>query len=60
MLFTSDHLKMITELLDNDSGKMNRWEIGFIESSDAQMEKGCALTGPQIKQLKKIWDKVFN
>ena len=50
---------MVLELLDDDSGKMNKWKIGFTESLDRQLEKGDSLTGPQIKQLKKLWEKVF-
>ncbi len=60
MLFPNEQKKMLTELLADESDTMNKWEIEFTESLDAQFEKGYSLTGDQIRVLKKIWDKVFN
>lgn len=56
LIFPAEQKKMLTELLADESDTMSDWEVKFIESVDAQL---YPLTGDQVKQLKKIWEKVF-
>jgi len=57
LIFPNEQKKLLTELLADESGTMDDWDIKFIESLDVQL---YPLTGNQTRQLKKIWQKVFN
>jgi len=56
MLFPSDHTRMISELLGDDSDKLTVWDITFLENIDKQI---TPLSVRQVDLLKKIWAKVF-
>lgn len=51
---------MLDELLYDESDTLNEWEIGFLESMDEVRGRKGTPTGPMIKKLSQIWDKVFN
>lgn len=52
------HRNMLDELLADDSDKMNKWEIGFIEGIDKR-DPYLSLSVGQIHILEEIWAKVF-
>lgn len=54
---TKDQLEMLDELLQDDSDRMNDWEINFIE--DFNRKRDMKLTDRQEQKLRSIWDKVF-
>lgn len=54
---TKEECDMLDELLDDDSDRLNSWEIEFIENLNQKRNR--PLTEPQADKLQQIWDKVF-
>ena len=51
----TDHKKMVAELLDDESDRLNDWEIEFLES----VNRRDSFTDRQKEKLEQLWDKVF-
>ena len=56
---SSDLLKMLDELLDDESDRLTEWEVEFIESLSRQKYNVLLWSQKQIRCLIKTWDKVF-
>lgn len=55
-----EYWKMIDELLQDESDKLNDWEIGFLEDIVRKNEAGILdMTTKRRNKINQIWQKVF-
>jgi len=50
-------VRMLEELLDDESDTMSSWEVEFIDN--LRKSKTSAMTDRQKEKLEQIWEKVF-
>ena len=53
----SNELKMLDELLADDSDRLSDWETKFLESLNTR--RGSDWSTKQVAALERIWDRIF-
>lgn len=54
-----EYKQMVTDCL-NRRAHLTDWELGFIESINAQLNAGKILTPKQIEKLDTVWENCTN